>query len=146
MIASAYDVAMLSQQIRKLNATIQLASAGWASTSKMVEMGGAAVEGALISLLHDKENQRPSYLKFLTDYKQRFGESPDFGAVYAYDATQFVIQALQQRQSDEPLKQTILRIKSFDGLQSRVVIDSFGDAERKTFISRVIDGNYTVIK
>jgi branched-chain amino acid transport system substrate-binding protein len=145
MIASAYDVAMLSQQIRKFNPTVQLASAGWASTSKLLEMGGIAVEGLIISPLYDSDNKTPEYRQFADQFQQRFSEQPDFAAVYAYEATKLTLHSIIKQQEDESLKETIIRLGQFTGLQGPFSINQFGDADRRIFISKVKEGGYSVI-
>jgi len=44
------------------------------------------------------------------------------------------------------LKETLLRIGSFPGLQSTITIDQYGDVERQLFLTVVEDDHFKVIE
>ncbi len=55
-----------------------------------------------------------------------------------------MLRALAEQASGESLKQVLLRIKRFEGLQQPVVFDAAGDAPRPLFVTRVVNGQFTV--
>lgn len=78
-------------------------------------------------------------------FKARFGRQPGFTEVAAFDAASILLRGLAEQGSGETLKQTLLRIRQFDGLQQPVVFDASGDASRPLFITRVVNGQFTVV-
>ncbi len=142
-IASAMDTAMLSQQLRKLGYDKTIAGPAWSATEKLIEMGGQAVEGAIFAQFFDRESNQPTYVAFRDRYRKRFIEAPGFASVAGYDAAQVLLQALDQGK-EKDLKESILKLGRFSGLQGEVSIDRYGDARRPTFITRVHAGNFSV--
>ncbi|GAA5184033.1 ABC transporter substrate-binding protein [Niveibacterium umoris] len=145
IVANAVDTALLAQQIRKHDATVQLASAEWGGSDKLIEMGGSAVEGMLVSQYYDRNNVRPDYVDFRRRYRERFGEDPGYAAVCGYDAAEMVIDGLVAQLQGEDLKQTLLRLGKFELSQGPMQIDRFGDAKRSVYVTVIRDGHYEVV-
>jgi branched-chain amino acid transport system substrate-binding protein len=78
-------------------------------------------------------------------FKVRFGRQPGFAEVAAFDAASVTLRGLAEQGSGETLKQSLLRIRQFDGLQQPVVFDASGDAPRPLVITRVTNGQFTVV-
>jgi branched-chain amino acid transport system substrate-binding protein len=146
IIANSMDAAMLCQQIRKANQNIPVTLADWGATERLLELGGKAVDGVTVVQTFDRDNPNPEYQSFRKAYIERYQREPGFPGVYAYDAAQVVITALAAREKGEHMKQTILRIRGFDGLQGRFAFDDYGDVKRgNASISVVRDGKFVVI-
>jgi branched-chain amino acid transport system substrate-binding protein len=146
VIASAMDTAMICQQVRKMGSRITVAAAEWAATERLVDLGGAAVEGIIVSQFFDRESTDEGFTSFRRMYRERFGEEPGFAAVNAYDAAMVVMKAVELRREEESLKAAILRIGTFEGAQGPVAIDRYGDAERETFITTIESGRFKVLE
>ena len=145
MITSAVDAALLVNQIRQRSLQVQLVTAEWAGTGKLTELGGANVEGVFVPHYFDHNSSLPAYVAFSDAYQRRFHQPPGFPAVVGFNAAQVVITALQQRQAKETLKQAILRIRSFDGLQETLSFDVFGDVQNRTFFTSIKQGRYVAV-
>ena len=146
LIASAMDGAMFSQQIRKTNREIKIAVAEWSSTEQLISLGGAAVEGNIVSQFFDRHSTEPSYVKFREHYRERFGNDPGFAAVASYDAANIVFESMRKRSGRETLKDAILRLGTFRGVQGPFALDEFGDAGRDTVLSTVRDGTFLTLE
>jgi branched-chain amino acid transport system substrate-binding protein len=144
--ASAMDTAMLCQQVRKMGKDITIAAAEWAATEKLVELGGVAVEGVIVSQFFDRNSSDPVYLKFRQEYKKRFGNEPGFASVNSYDAVNIVIEAIKKQKAGKLLKKSIQQTSEYNGVQGPVRIDRYGDADRKTFLSVVRNGEFIVVR
>ena len=140
--AGAMDTAMLCQQVRKMGKDITIAASEWAATEKLVELGGAAVEGVIVSQFFDRNSTDPVYVKFRQDYKKRFGNEPGFASVNSYDAVNVVLSALKKQKSGKLLKKSVEQISEYKGVQGVVKIDQYGDADRKSFLSVVRKGEF----
>lgn len=146
ILANSVDAALLCQQIRKLDPQVGISLSEWAATERLVELGGTAVEGVLIAQFFDRASNDPRYLDFRSRFVQRFSQEPGFAGVAGYDAAQVVLSARAQTDGAGGLKQRILAIGEFSGVQGPLRIDRFGDADRRTYLTTVRNGNFTVIE
>ena len=143
--ASAMDTAMLNQQVRKMGKDITVAASEWAATEKLLELGGAAVEGTIVSQFFNRNSTDQVYVKFREDYKKRFGSEPGFASVNAYDAVNIVLDAIKKQKDGKLSKKTLQSVTQYDGVQGVVKINRYGDADRKTFISVVKNNEFVVV-
>nr|WP_319393565.1 ABC transporter substrate-binding protein [uncultured Desulfobacter sp.] len=130
IIANSMDVALLCQQIRKTNKTVNITIADWGATEQLLEFGGKAVEGVTVVQTFDREHPAPAYQAFRKAYIKQLGREPGFPGVNGYDAAHVVITALKKQQRGEDLKKTVLSIRRFEGLQGLLVFDDYGDMTR----------------
>jgi branched-chain amino acid transport system substrate-binding protein len=146
IVASALDTAMLAQQVRKVGSEVVLAASAWASTEQLLELGGKAVEGMILSQFFDRESSDPAYIAFRDHYREQFGRLPGFAGVRAYDAAMVVLEALQQKMRGESLKEAVLRIRTFQGIQGSLTFDEYGDVEGRTIVTTVREGKFQVLE
>jgi branched-chain amino acid transport system substrate-binding protein len=146
IIASAVDAARICQQVRKLDAAVAIATSEWAATERFVELAGGASEKVCLAQFLDRNDTSERYRSFYKAYLERYGHAPGFAGVAAFDATRVVLEALARRQRGGRLKETIVAIGDFQGLQQRIPIDGFGDARRATFLAEVRDGQYWTLE
>ena len=145
LLTGAVDAAQLMQQVRKIQPAMSVMTAEWAATEQLLELAGAAAEGVFSAQFLDRNNTSPAYQAFLLAYRQRFGNSSGFADLAAFDAMGVALQALGAQQSGESLKQTLLRVRRFQGAQQVVSFDDAGDAVRRTYITVVRQGRYEVL-
>lgn len=141
--SNAVDAAMICQQIRKMNISIPIGTSEWAATEKLIELGGIAVENIVVSQFFDRYSTNPRYIQFRDEFKKRFGQDPGFASVAGYDATNIILDALAQKNEHQDLKQTILNIGTFNGIQGEITLNRFGDSDRRTYLSVIRNGKFT---
>ena len=146
IIANSVDTAMLCESIRKINLSIAIGAAEWASTGRLIELGGKSVEGIAVEHFFDQQSTRPSYIAFRDAYVKRFGQAPGFGGLYTFDATNVILDAMEKKAPDQSLKQTLLAQKAFAGTQRPVTFDAMGDSEGGSFIFIVKDGAFDPVR
>jgi len=147
IIANSMDSALLCQQIRKLDSDIAITLADWGATERLLELGGRAVEDVTVVQTFDRNSKAPDYQAFRKIYMDHFQREPGFPGVYTYDAVQVLLTALRMQKTDETLKQTILSIRRFKGLQSEFSFDDFGDVKRPhASISVIRNGRFVVVE
>lgn len=144
-LCNAIDTALLAQQFHKLGSGIPLFSSEWAFTTDLINFGGRAVEGMSSFHSFDADSRDPAYLRFRDTFTRRFGYAPSFASVLAYDAATFLFSGLDKEPSSESLKDTLLGLGSFQGLQSEFTVDAFGDVDRRLFLTRVKNGQFQVV-
>jgi branched-chain amino acid transport system substrate-binding protein len=142
ILGNAADAAQLCQQIRLLNATIPLITSEWAATERFIELGGAAAEGVFTAQFVDRESEQEPYVAFRRLFLDRFQQEPGFAGIAGYDAASVLIAGLKQRHSNETVRDAILRIADFNGLQGPIHLDRFGDSWRPTYMTIIKAGKY----
>jgi branched-chain amino acid transport system substrate-binding protein len=146
VIANTVDAALICQQVRKLNTTVAIAIAEWGATERLIELGGRATEGVIISQFLNHNDTSASYRDFRTAYRKRFSQEPGFAGLAGYDATQVALAGLAHRTPGGNIKDAILAKRTFTGVQQIISIDQYGDADRKTFITRINNGAYETLE
>jgi len=147
ILAGAVDTAMICQQVRKLDPSVPLFAAEWAGSTELLKMGGSAVEGLTLCRYFDSSDQSPSYLQFKTAYRERYKVEPTFAAAYSYEAVKIIAAALARNGGDpRRLKETLLAMGKFQGLQGEITLDRFGDAVRKVFVIRIDNGAFARVE
>lgn len=142
MVSGAFDTAMLASHLRQKHPDVVLATPSWGSYGELLEMGGQSVEGLVTAQVFDLDDQSPAFTNFRSHYQARFSQDVDTAAVTGYNATQVLLQALEARQPQEHLKQTLLRIRRFEGLQQPIVFDGYGDNNNRMYLRVVKHGRY----
>jgi branched-chain amino acid transport system substrate-binding protein len=90
------DVALIAKQARELGFKGPLVGGdGWDSP-KLVEVGGAAVEGCFFTNHYSQDDTTPLVQSFVKSYTAKYGSAPDALAALGYDATNIMLDAIQR--------------------------------------------------
>jgi len=147
IVANSMDSALFCQQIRKIDSRIGIFLSDWGGTERLLELGGKAVEGVTVVQAFDRASQAPRYQTFRKAYLDRFKREPGFPGVNTYDAIQVVFTALRSQKPGQDLKEAILSLNRFTGLQSEFGFNRFGDAQRpQASISIVQNQQFVVLE
>ena len=145
ILANSLDAALLCQQVRKLDPKVGLSTSEWAATERLVELGGRAVEGVLIAQFFDRGDQSSRYLIFKRAYIERYTREPGFPGVAGYDAVHATLSALAT-ESNNGLKQAILSLATFEGVQGVIKMNQFGDSVRGTYLTTIYNGKFEALE
>lgn len=145
LIGNSVDAANLVQQVRKRNGKIALATSEWAGTERFIQLAGRAAEGVVLGQYLDRYSTQPAFIEFRKRYLKRFSEEPGYPAMVCYNAANALFEAIANQRNGEDLKQALLRIKTFNGLQEPTVFDQYGDANSRPYLVSVKDGKFVVI-
>ena len=146
LIASAIDVARLSQQLTKLAPEMPKTAVEWAASESLLELGGKSVEGLLIAQSHNRNDKSERFLGFRQAYVARFAREPGFSAVASYDAAQVLFQAMEHQSGNESIKDAILKYGPYPGLHQPISFDKFGDTPRPVFFTEIRAGQFVPVK
>jgi branched-chain amino acid transport system substrate-binding protein len=141
IVHNALDTALILEILRRNGWQGTAFASPWSMTKEILEQGGQAVEGlhSIVPFLPDHPSER--YQNFRKAFLQRFRREPDFPAVCGYEAAQVLFKAFEKaRASGKALADAILEIGEFEGLQSKIVMDEFGDPKREKFRVTVREG------
>lgn len=147
ILASASDTATICQQIFKLGWKVPLVLSGWSMTDELARLGGRSVEGVFSVITYDSDSQNPLFQKFLKRFSERFGGEPGFPGLCGYEAAFVLFKTYEEAKGKvEKLPETMIKIKTFQGLQGEIQIDEYGDAKRPKFITIIQNSKFKVIK
>jgi branched-chain amino acid transport system substrate-binding protein len=145
LVTSGVDAALFANQARLLDSRSLMVTSEWAGTGKLTELGGSNVEGFVVPQYLDLHRPTKALADFREAYLTRFKHDVGFPAVVAYDAARVVFAALAEKNKDETLKDSILRIRRFAGLQASIEFDAYGDVETKTVLTVIKNGQYVTV-
>lgn len=142
IVAGAVDAALIAARLRKLDSHVQLATAPWAGTEQLIQLGGKAVDGALVPQYFDRDSPTEAFQHFVASYHSRFGETPGFAATNACDAVNLGLAALAQAGHASHLKDVLQRAQNYQGLQRAISLDAQGDSAGALHLTLVKNGRF----
>ncbi len=147
LFASSTETANLLQSLSAYPLGMPVYMAGWSMSSDLLTRAGSSVEGTFLVNNALTESDKPEFLLFAGEYRERYGSEPTAGAILAHDAFSVLTETLRHVKSYTPkaVKAYILEHPSFEGLQSHIEFDRYGDVSRPTYLFTVRDGRYVLI-
>jgi len=146
IVANSVDSANIIQYLRIKKIETAIMGTGWAKTMDFIENGGRAVEGVFFSTGYDDQSKDKDFLKFVKRFKVKYHKIPSVFATQGYELAQILIKNLRNSSDMSTLKQRILKIKSYKGLQGDIIFDKYGDIFRDYFIMEVKNRKYVKIE
>ena len=133
--ANSVDAARVIQYLRLNNVNTKVASSEWAMTPTFLENSGKYSEGMIFNIDYDEDSKNEKFLKFSTNFKNKYNFAPSMYASKGYELAQIIIELLKMGGETE-LKKNLLIKKEFEGLQDTIIFDKYGDVVRNfnTFI------------
>lgn len=145
LILDVYDASLFIQNLKVLKPDILILTATWAKTPKLIEYAGKWSEGILTTdIIDDTTEGELNYVN--KRFIEKFGKTMNFPAINGFDSVMIIKKALENGATRDNLKETILRIKRFEGIQGEIVFNEFGDRQVKPFILKVKKGKYERVK
>jgi len=81
--------------------------------------------------------------KFIQEYKDKFGEEPNYPALLAYDAMMIIALAINEGgDSAEGIRDALYRVKDFPGVTGNTTIDHNGDATKPFLLKITKEGRF----
>lgn len=144
ILASGVDTADLVQRLRIKGSQAVFYSSAWSTTRDLLENGGKAIEGMRVVGLYDIASERPEYLEFRQTMIDKFDADPTFSQIFGYESLVVLKQAVEHVDSFEvnKVKEAILELKEFQGLQQKLVFNVYGDMERDYFTYEIRNGQF----
>lgn len=148
IIANSANNAEINQQLKKIDCNIQVYSPLWSNTIDLLKKGGTSVNGMYIVGGIDIDDKSSEFLKFKNTFVEKYGESPTFSSVYSYEATKALSSAMKEISILTPnaIKNSIIKIKKYKGLQGEYDIDIYGDNTRKYMVLRIENGKFRKVE
>ncbi len=134
----------IAQQARKAGITVPIMGGdGWDSQT-LFELGKEALNGCYISNHYTIEDPDPTVQKFITNFKAKFGETPDALAALAYDAACIMFDSIKRANSTDrqAIRDAIAQTKEFKGVTGVITIGPNRDAIKSAVILEIQNGKY----
>ena len=142
------DVALIVKQAKQLGITVPIFGGdGWES-SKLIEIGGADVEGTYFSTHFSPEADSPVVQKFADKFKAKYGELPDAMAALGYDSAMVLAAAIKKAgTTDGPkLRDAIAATKDHVGVAGTITLDAKRNATKPAVILTIKDGKFKYLE
>jgi len=137
-------VNVIAKQAKDKGITATLLGAdGWDSPDLDLE----AVDGAYFSNHYSVYDPRPIVQDFIAAFDAEYSMTPDFVAVLGYDATNVLLQAIENAGVDDPaVVRDELAAIQFEGVAGEIRFDEVGDPIKKAAISHITGGKIEFVK
>ena len=133
------EVSNIAKQARRLGITQPLFGCdGWDSP-ELVKIGGKALDGCYYSTHFSIKSKAPKVLKFVGDYKAKYGESPDAMAALGYDTAFIVSNAIQSagEVNKAKIRDAIAQTKGFQGVTGTISLDKDRNAVKPAVVIQI---------
>ena len=142
------EVANIAVQARSLGLDKPLLGGdGWDSP-KLFDIGQKAVDNSYITNHYSPENRDPKVVKFVTDYRAKYKETPDALAAVAYDAANIMFDAIKRAGTLDraKLRDALAATKNFNGVTGTISMDADRNAQKPIVVLKVADGKQEFVK
>ncbi|WP_185970009.1 ABC transporter substrate-binding protein [Tepidimonas alkaliphilus] len=140
LVTPSIDAAYLAQQRLKRRWSAQLMVTDWVSPEVLLQWGGRGAEGVWLVGDFDPGHPGERYRQFRERFLRIYRREPMANDVRSYDAAFTLLSALRAQRPAESLKNTLLRLQTFEGLQSMIRFDAFGDCQRPMVLCTIAEG------
>ena len=120
---------------------------GWES-SKLIEIGGADVEGTYFSTHFSPEEKSPAGENFVKKFQAKYHEVPDAMAALGYDSAMVLFEAIKRAGTTEgpKLRDAIAATKDHLGITGKITLDEKRNAPKPAVILTVKDGKFKFVE
>ena len=142
------EVGLIARQEKGLGLQAPLLGGdGWDSPS-LIEIGGQALEGSYFSNHYSVDDPSPAIQKFVTDYRAKYGETPDALAGLGYDAAQVLFDAIKRANSTEPqaIRDALAKTSNFAGVTGTTTLDEHRNAVKPAVVLQIKDGKLAYVE
>jgi branched-chain amino acid transport system substrate-binding protein len=142
------DVGLIAKQARDKGITVPLIGGdGWDS-EQLYKIGGTALNGSYFTNHYSPYDTDPKVVKFVNDYKAKYGSTPDALAATAYDAARIMFDAIKRSKSlaGPDIRDALAATKDFPGVTGTVTFNQNRDAVKPIVMIEIKDGGTYAVK
>jgi branched-chain amino acid transport system substrate-binding protein len=136
----------IAQQARELGMDVQMLGSDGYASDELPKLGGAAVDGMLVSTFFDYTKNEAAVKKFVDAYKAKYGGgNPDWFAANSYDVIMLAAQAAKNAGKNDrtAINDALGTIGTYQGIAGPVTFDENGDVIKPLQIVVVKNGSLT---
>ena len=143
------EAALISNQSQQLGLDVQLFGASGMAAQKLIELGGDAAQGLILTQTFLPDADIPTVKEFVQKYKEKYNEDPIPHGAQAYDTVYIIANAVLKADSSEPeaLRDAIRNTQGLELVTGNPTFNEQGDDIGKRLLITKIDGNkFTLVK
>ena len=131
-------------QCKQLNYKPQVTASTMLEDQELTDRLGSFMDGALYTYRsYDPTRQDSVVTRFVRDYKEKYGVTPEYFAASSFDATKVCLFAqYEYRKTDLSLKDYLYTIKGLQGVVGVLEFDENGDVRQGFSIKTIKNGNF----
>ncbi len=137
ILMDVYNTALFAQNLRLFKANIPILTTIWAKSPRLIEHGGKSIEGIISVDIIECQKIRQENEEINNKFIERFGHPINCISVHGFDSVMIIKRAIEEGATRENIREVILKIKKFKGLQGEIIFDEFGDIQKKPFILKI---------
>lgn len=145
MISNEPDTIQFAQYLKRNDIQLTLIATESTASESFIISGGPAVENIIHTQFYDRKNTSERFIQFNKDYEEQFHSKASFPAYSAYDAANMAITAIEEA-PESTIKESILAIKTFNGVLGEIVMDEFGDTRGTIFLTQIKNGKFVPLE
>ena len=143
------EAALISNQSQQLGLDVQLFGASGMAAQKLIELGGDAAQGLILTQTFLPDADIPTVKEFVQKYKEKYNEDPIPHGAQAYDTVYIIANAVLKADSSEPeaLRDAIRNTQGLELVTGNPTFNEQGDDIGKRLLITKIDRNkFTLVK
>lgn len=139
------EVPLQVQQARRLGLTCPIIGSDSWGSEELLKLGGPDLEGSFFSTHYAPDIATEKARKFIRDYQERYGKTPDDVAALTYDAGSLILAALAQAGTPDrqKLRDALASIREFEGVTGKMSFKGTGDPIKSAVILQIKGGKFT---
>ncbi len=144
VVAAGMDAAIFYQHMQRLRPGFKVYCGMWSATDELIENGTLNMENIYVISNFDVNSDSISYSGFRDAYWKLHSSEPTFSSISCYEAMYILKQAIDGSNSikGESIREALLNIKEFNGLQQSFRIDKYGDSDKSFQIFTVRNNSF----
>ncbi|MUG70691.1 ABC transporter substrate-binding protein [Paenibacillus validus] len=146
MMTASADVAQLVIQMRQLGINTDLVGSSSAAQTTTVKLAGDKLNG-IYGANDFALDQSEEAKQFVDKFQKKYNELPDLYTGWVYDSLHILAKIIKDKGTDpEQMRQGILALKGFKGVEGEYNFDENGDGLHQYSIVKVENGNFVTQK
>lgn len=143
-IIATSELGNILKQKTELGLKIKIFTVGLVENPKVIEIAGKGADSVFYSYPSFQVNSANEIVqKFVTDYKNKYGNNPDVLGAYGYDLVGITLMALKDNsENSDRIKTALYNIKNYQGVTGHTSFDSNGDVTKTAGIKVILDGKF----
>ena len=137
------EVPLQLKEAHKLGIKVPfLGSDNW-SSPELIKLAGADAEGAAFCNHYAPEVRVDAVARFVTPYRNKYGQTPDDVAALTYDSFKLLAKALAgaSRLDRDAIREALSKIREFEGVTGKMTFkEGSGDPVKSAVMMKVEDG------
>ncbi len=138
------EIARIVTQMRESGMEQPVFTSDKVVSDLFLELAGEHAEGVIATFPYNPDLLGEDYNRFVENYRERFGEDPNWFAVHAYDGARFLLESIEKAGLNRALiRDEITSVKQFSGITGDIILDDSWNSISPVWLAEYQDGGYT---